>query len=161
MKVTLQTYWVCNFTIWMKALLLQIPLARVEPLLLAPRTIAGDPKQGVSRRPVLMQVGIGDASVPTLAAQLHARAMGLGHDQPAPRKVWGLPSFDPNQHDSMYVEVDMGVLEPAVEAVPPTGPNEVHEGIRTLTALRVQIDAFLRPGGKPKHTCDGACDKGD
>ena len=142
-------------------LLLQIALARIEPLLVARDMVAGSPQFGDTKRPVLMQVGIGDASVPTLAAQLHARALNLGHDQPAPRKVWGLAAFDQNLHDSMYVEVDMGVTEPAVKAIPPTGPNEVHEGIRRLVAIREQIDAFLRPAGKLTHTCSGPCDKGD
>lgn len=141
-------------------LLLQAALSRIEPLLMAPDTIGPSKKLGLNSRPVLMQVGIGDASVPTLAAQLHARSMGLGHDHPAPRTVWGLPKFDASKHESMYVEVDMGVAEPAVKAIPPSGENEVHEGIRRIDAIRAQIDAFLRPGGLAKHTCDGPCDKG-
>lgn len=141
-------------------LLLQAPLARIEPLFWADRTI--EPAVvGGGRRPLLMQVGVGDASVPGLAAQLHARTLGLGHDHPAPRTVWGLPKFDAAKHDSMYVEVDFGVADPTRKAIPPSQENEVHEGLRHIGAIRVQVDQFMRDAGKAGHTCAGPCDKGD
>jgi len=146
----------------LKALmLLQGPLARIEPLFWARRTIAGTKETNTVTRPMLIQVGIGDASVPSLSAQLHARALGMGMDLPTKRKVWNLPAFDKSKHTSMYVEVDFQVPEPAVEAIPPTDDNEVHEGMRKVDAMITQMDAFLRPDGQLVHTCVGICEKGD
>lgn len=141
--------------------LLQLSFDRIDSITYASRmltnTLPGSPE---SRR-VLLAVGIGDVAVTPLAAELQARSLGIPELSPAPRVVGGLPTAAAPIDGSAFLELDFHVSpEPGVEAVPPTGDNPVHEGVRREPAVREAISRFLKPGGKVEQTCDGVCDPG-
>ena len=138
------------------AALLQLSLDRIDPLTYAPHVITTPYAGAPAERRVLLQVGLGDQAVPTLAAHLHARAMGAVHLQPAPRALPALPTASSPVDGSAIVEHDFGVEE-VIEASAPRA-NDVHEGVRRLGVVREQIDRFLRADGQIEHTCDGPCD---
>ena len=132
------------------AALMQLPFDRIDPLSYAPNLTAS---------PVLLQVGIGDAEVPNLAAHLHARALDAVHLQPAPRPITGLETSNGPIAGPALVEFDFGIAPlPGIEATPPADPNDVHGDVRRLAASKDQIDAFFQPDGAIEHTCSGACD---
>ncbi len=137
------------------AALLQLTMDRVDPLTYAPYLLSDPPDGAPDDRQVLIQTGLADSSVPTIAAHLHARALGIPHLQPAPRTIWGVPAMD-GPLPSAIVEADFGYEpNPRPETFP---PNEVHEEVRRTPALQEQIDRFLMEGGLVEHTCDGVCD---
>ena len=141
------------------AALAQLALDRIDPIQYAPWVLERPLPGARSDRRVLMQTGLGDVSVPFVAARLHARALGIPLMIPAARQV---PAIDtvPYPSDSGFVEVDFGLPEPVpgTRQLFPDGPNEVHEGVRVQPAIIEQLDAFFRAGGQVTHTCDGACD---
>lgn len=105
---------------------------------------------------ILMQVGIGDAQVPTLGAHITARSYGASLVDPPVRDVWGLETRTAPFEGSAIVEFDYGVVEPVgCEASP--HETDTHEGPRREEAGQEQIRAFLEDG-QVIHTCDGACD---
>lgn len=137
------------------AALLQLTMDRIDPLTYAPNVIGAPPDGAPFDRQVLIQTGIADASVPAIAAHLHARAMGIASLEPAPRDIWGLPARE-GPLPSALVEADFGYLpNPRPETFE---ANEVHEAVRRLPALQEQVDRFLMEGGLVEHTCDGRCD---
>jgi hypothetical protein len=138
---------------------IQSSFDRIDPLTYAPHVFA-DPYPGSpADRRVLLQVGIGDAAVPNVSSHVHARALGVAHLQPAPRTIPAITTAASPSDGSAIVEFDFGIDPlPGLTATPPEKDNEVHEGVRRLKAGMDQIDAFLRPGGRIIHTCDGPCD---
>ena len=65
----------------------QLDFDAVDPLNYA-AYLRDEPLDGTDKnRPLLMQIGIADTSVPNLASQLHARALGAKHLQPSPRPL--------------------------------------------------------------------------
>lgn len=111
---------------------------------------------GTPSKQVLMQVGIGDAQVPTLGAHVAARAWGASLVDPPVRDVWGLETRTAPFEGSALVEFDYGAEEP-VECVPPDDETDTHELPRREEVGQEQIRAFLEEG-VVTHTCDGACD---
>ena len=137
------------------AALLQITMDRIDPLTYAPYLLAEPPAGAPPDRQVLIQTGLADASVPAIAAHLHARALGIPLLQPAPRTIWGVTGMS-GPLPSAIVEADFGI-EP--NPLPETFPaNEVHEGVRRSALLQEQVDRFLMADGRVEHTCDGVCD---
>ena len=108
-------------------------------------------------RPLLLHAGLSDASVPLMAAEVHARGLGLPLLTPAPRSVWGLTEAPVGNATRGLVEVDFGVPNPAVLALPPGKENAVHNGVRNVAPVIAQIGAFLR-GDPIPAACSGACD---
>jgi hypothetical protein len=106
-----------------------------------------------------MQTGFADTQVPDFTAQLHARLMGVPVLEPAPMSLWGLETVSSPAPASAFTYFRYDVdAEFRQTARPAQAGNEVHEGIRRLTAAKDQLDAFLRPGGVATHPCDGPCD---
>lgn len=131
---------------------------RVDPLTYAPHVI-DDPYPGApAGRRILMQTGVGDAAVPNLATELHARALGLALLTPSVTAVPLLdkaPSPTTNSALALYgFEVDPF---PGVLAIPPMA-NEVHEAARRLPAAQQQVSAFLQPDGRIETFCSDLCD---
>ncbi len=128
--------------------LIQHPLDRIDPASYAIE----------ARPPVLMQVGLGDAQVPNVASHLHARGLGLGLVQPAPRALAGFE--DAPSDEEGLVEYDLGLEAPLPGTVAGTNQaaNDVHEGVRRVEAAMKQMDAFLRVGGRVMNFCSGVCD---
>ncbi|MBN2494500.1 MAG: hypothetical protein JXR96_07925 [Deltaproteobacteria bacterium] len=137
----------------------QLTFDRVDPITYAPHVLADTFPESPASRSVLMHVGIGDPAVPNLASHLHARALGLGLLQPAPREIAGLDPVSAPFDGSALVEFDFGIDPlPGILATPPEQDNEVHEGVRELDAAVRQIDLFFRKDGQIEHCCDGICD---
>lgn len=133
---------------------LQLILDRIDPLTYAPHVLA-EPFEGAQPRQIMMQVGVADAAVSTLAAQLHARTVGIPAIEPATRTP---PLLDTAMAPvpSGLVEYDLG-FEERLDAEAPE-ENGVHEAVRRLPAAQRQLDAFFRPDGMVTQTCSGACD---
>lgn len=107
---------------------------------------------------LLLQTGIGDAEVPAQSAHIHARGLGIPLMAPSPRDLPGLGSFQGPHSGSGLVEYDFGLgPDPTLTWTIP-GENEVHEGLRRLTAVKAQLSAFFWPDGKIEATCMGVCD---
>lgn len=111
---------------------------------------AAEPKQ------VLMQVGIGDNQVTTLAAQLQARAFGAKLIAPTVRDVWGLETVEAPYAGTALVEWEYadGAPEPVV-GLPPEG-RDTHECPRRERAAQDQLRDFLETGVVQQY-CDGPC----
>jgi hypothetical protein len=105
---------------------------------------------------VLIQAGIGDSAVSTLAAHVMARAYGAALVEPATREVWGLETREPPFEGSALVEFDWGVEEEPL-ALPTDDPENTHDGPRWSEEGRAQLGTFLGEG-TITHTCDGPCD---
>jgi hypothetical protein len=132
------------------AALLQVGFDRIDPLTYAPH-ILGSPYPGApASRRVLVQYGLGDAQVPNVATELHARALGLVQQLPARREVPALPHQQGTLDGSALVQFDFQLPEPLPGTVAdlPSQDNPVHEGVRRDTGGRDQVDRFLRPDGK-------------
>jgi hypothetical protein len=138
--------------------LLQTGFDRMDPITYAPNVLNHPLPNSPASRHILMHMGIGDTQVPNLSTHLHARAMGVGHLQPAPHEIPGLEKVS-EPADSALVEFDFGIDPlPGILAIPPPDGNEVHDGVRDLDAVNRQIDLFFQPDGRIEHTCDGVCD---
>jgi hypothetical protein len=131
---------------------------RIDPVTYAPWVRSGGPAPTRERR-VLMQIGIGDASVPNLAAHFHARSLGLALVGEPARAVWGLERRAAPDTGSGIVEFDFGV-DPLPDLIAdfPESSNPVHEEVRRSAAGIAQIGAFLRADGAITQTCLGPCD---
>lgn len=131
---------------------------RIDPLTYAPRVLH-DPLEGApTERRVLMQIGVGDASVPNVAAHLHGRALGVRHLQPAPRPIGGLEVAASPHDGSALVEFDFGIDPLPGSEAEVSVDNDVHDQVRRLDAANAQLDRYFAPAGLIEHTCDGVCD---
>ncbi|MDQ3033562.1 MAG: hypothetical protein M3Y87_14175 [Myxococcota bacterium] len=135
--------------------LLQHWLDRIDPIHYA-RFVLAEPLEGAPPKQVLMHSGPGDEAVTSLAAELHARTLGIPLLLPSPFLP---PLLDTAMAPapSALVELDHGI-EIVPTAEPPRSANPIHEAIRRNPRVQAQVDAFLRPGGLVTQTCDGPCD---
>jgi len=131
---------------------------RFDPITYAPyifdAPLAGAPEQ----RRVLMQYGIGDAAVPPIAHELHARVLGVGQLEPFARAVPGLTPVRAPWDGSAVTQFDTGLEPVDTFSRIPDRDNTVHTSVRRSYGARAQIDAFLRPAGRIEHFCEGPCD---
>ncbi|MCX8071204.1 MAG: hypothetical protein N3C12_01950 [Candidatus Binatia bacterium] len=138
--------------------LLQTIFDRIDPLTYAPHLVRNPYPQARPKR-VLMHMGTGDAEVPNLATELHARAAGIPLAVPSAHTVPLLPTVPFPVDGSALVVFRYDVKPfPGILPIPPADPNEVHEGQRELRSAQQQVDAFFRPGGLIENFCTGACD---
>ncbi|NMO20121.1 hypothetical protein HPC49_21755 [Pyxidicoccus fallax] len=145
------------------AALTQTGFDRIDPLTYAPHVLT-DPYEGApASRRLLVQYGLGDAQVPNVATELHARALGLTQQLPATWRVPLLPAQEGALEGSALVQFDFGLPAPLPGTVAdlPAADNAVHEGVRRDNEGRDQVDRFLRPGGRVEVTCDGICRGGN
>jgi hypothetical protein len=135
-------------------------LDRVDPITYAPHLLTDTFEGSPPARALLMQVGIGDTSVPNLASHLHARALNIPLLQPSPRPLPGLATADPADATSGLIEVDYGLPAPLPGELSelPNDNNFVHGAPSNSDLLRQQAEQFLRPDGVIIHPCDGPCD---
>ena len=140
---------------------LQIAFDRFDPGTYA-RYLASEPLPGTpADRGPLLQMGIGDASVPNLGTLLHARLLGAGYTTPSPLEPFGLEPVDGPTAAPALTIFDLGVdpAEVYTEAIPPLEDNPVHEGVRLEPTSIDQLRTFFT-GGTIAHPCDGPCDPG-
>lgn len=129
-------------------------LDRVDPAnfadLLIDAKLPGSPD-----RQILMQIGLGDSSVPNLGSFLHARALGLKQIAPGPVEPWGIPSAPPEQLKSGLTIFDFGLDTSAYNKVGAQPENPVHASVRQDPNALKQMNAFY--DGKLIHPCSGPC----
>lgn len=138
---------------------LQIAFDRFDPGSYA-GFLAGEPLPGTpAGRGPLLQMGIGDASVPNLGTLLHARLLGAGYTAPSPLEPFGLAPLDGPTAGPALTIFDLGVDPAAVysQAIPPMSDNEVHEGVRLLPASIEELRTFFT-AGTIASPCEGPCD---
>jgi hypothetical protein len=118
--------------------------------------LLAEPLEG-EPRPVLLQVGLGDVSVPNLGSFLHARLLGIPVVEPSPVAVPGIEGTEGEVPAGMTLfdfGIDPGIYD---QAQPAEEDNEVHEGVRLQPAALEQLATFLADG-IVVHPCDGPCD---
>lgn len=134
-----------------------------EPATYAPH-ILGEPLPGIdnSQRRVLYQVSRYDAQVPTVAADLAARTMGLPWIRSSAYEPWGvgdsLRATD-GPEDSAYVIYQLEGVEPINEgAYAEIEDNAAHGGLRSTEPMLQQFERFVRREGQVEDTCpEGSC----
>ncbi len=137
------------------SLLLQSWLDRIDPLSYA-ELARRAPLDDNPDKNFLLHTGPGDDAVTFLAAELHARELGIPLLEPSPFEVPLLPRTSAPA-DSALVELAYGE-EILVPAEAPNAGNPIHEAIRRNPKVQAQVDAFLREGGRVLQTCEGPCD---
>ena len=140
---------------------------RIDPSTYASRLVVPDLDGAPSERKILLQFGLWDHSVPTLAGMILARNSRTPVLTPSPIIPPGLEGVEGPVDGAAAVFVDYMVPDPpGIQARLPTedqvvevvhGSN-VHEGVRRNPKIKEQIDTFLRPGGTITHPCEGPCD---
>jgi hypothetical protein len=136
--------------------MLATELDRIDPATYAPYLI-GSKLPGNPDRKVLLQVGIGDSSVPAIAGFWHARALGLAQTAPPVAPIFGLPAADASTLTSAITVWDFGIPMDVYREPTSRPDNEVHVGLRSEPTALAQTEAFLRTDGKVIHPCPGAC----
>ncbi len=137
---------------------LQRHLDRFDPATWA-SALVREKLSGSPDRRVLMQAGLGDASVPNVGTWLHARFAGLPVLEPAPYRPYGLAAVPAPVEGSALAIYDFGIDVEKLNrlADPPLEENPVHEGVRRLTPALEQMKVFFREG-RVVHSCSGVCD---
>lgn len=136
----------------------QLPFDRIDPLTWAPHVVEEPLAGAPSDRVALLQIGIGDLLVPTLSGEILARATGTPLLEPAARDVPLLETVAAPTEGSAFVEVAFpGEPQPGPLSETPDVDNAVHDRVRRNPPSVRQLDAFLRPGGRIEHFCDGGC----
>ncbi len=134
---------------------------RVDPGTYAVITRSNTVQPGPTQRRILMQTGLGDAQVPSIAAESHARTLALPLMVPSVKEFPGLQDVTGPVDDSAYVQFNFNLPDnplPGTFPVFPEDENLVHEAVRRSIPGKAQADGFLRPNGVITHTCNGACD---
>ena len=115
------------------------------------------PDNGRSQRRVLLQMGMGDAQVPNVASEFHARLIGLPQVNPtAHAPVFGLDQVDAPVAGSGFFAFDFGVDTSFYEKADFGPETPVHNGLRLTPEALAQIGAFLNEG-VIMNPCDGPC----
>jgi hypothetical protein len=138
---------------------LQVAFDRFEPASYA-RFLTGEPLPGTpAARPLLLQAGLGDTSVPNLGTFLHARLLGIPVTEPSPLVPFGLETATPPVEGAALTLWDYGIdwAELYQEMRPPEADNPVHDDVRIEPTALDQLARFLATG-LIEHPCDGPCD---
>ena len=140
---------------------------RIDPSTWAENILKDPLPDTPADRDVLVQFGLWDHSVPSLATMNHIRMMGVPVLQPSPMDVYGTETVEGTVDGSATVIVDYMLADPpGIYSQPPTEEQlkeaeegiNVHESVRRNAKIKEQIDNFLQPDGVIEHTCDGPCD---
>jgi hypothetical protein len=140
---------------------MQTHFDRFDPATFAPYVIGGPlprgPDNGWQSRRVLLQMGIGDAQVPNVGSELHARLIGVPEIVPTAKKVWGLDAVSAPHTGSAFMVFDLGVTDDLYRsAAPAADGNLVHDTLRHTPEAVAQIKTFIE-SGVVSDPCGGAC----
>lgn len=137
---------------------LQVAFDRFDPASYAAYLVADPLPDTPEDRDLLLQMGIGDVSVPNLGTYLHARLLGIAYTTPSPVEPFGLEPVEAPVSRPALTIWDYGI-DPAVyqDAMPADAENEVHEGVRNEATAVDQLRTFYGTG-TIAHPCDGPCD---
>jgi hypothetical protein len=139
----------------------QLSMDRIEAGTYAPHLLTNGYPGGPATRKVLLQTALYDSLVPNIAADTHARSLGVAHYTPSARKVPGLVDVTGPYDGSAQIDFDFMLpvdKRHGLEATIPNEDNKVHGNLRKLDVVSKQIDAFLKSGGKIESFCSAACD---
>jgi hypothetical protein len=125
----------------------------------------GDSSSGVdSSKRFLLQAALGDAQVPTIAAQVMARSMNCSTLHHETRHVYGLEeAVSPVQEGSVYVEFAYrGVGPEPLDNTPASSSTNTHEVVRRDRSGQEQVHQFFATGAV-QQTCsaDRGCSSRD
>lgn len=150
-----------DFATYDKLLMLNFYNNRHVRIMLALVQMAWDSTEasGLRARPVsepiprlLLQAGLGDAIVPTIAAESLARAMGASTLPGNPRKIFGVPVQSGATNETLGPDVTLSELmyEREYSSLPTENryaePNSVHWCVRLDSAMIEQIEEFINAG---------------
>lgn len=135
-----------------------------EPGTYAPSLLGRQPIEGIdpSNRRILYQVARYDTQVPTIAADIAARTIGLPFFPSSVYEPWGVGEYmeraDGPQSSGYFIYQLEGV-EPIYEgSVAPPRDNVAHDDLRFTEPMLEQLERFCRPDGMAEDTCpDGSC----
>jgi hypothetical protein len=133
--------------------LMQMQFDFSDPATVAPHVIAA-PLPGAPRKQILLQMGLGDADVPNIAAEMTARTAGLPLLHPAVTRPFGLAEKDgplPSAFTSW--DVDSPPIPPSTNQTP-ASDNQTHNAIRRIPQVEEQIHTFFSTG-QVVDTCGG------
>ena len=151
-----------DFVAYDKLLLLNLYNNRHVRILMAILQMAWDSTEasGLQARPVsepiprlLLQAGLGDPIVPTIAAESLARAMEASTLPGNPRTIFGVPVAPEASSESLgpNVAISEVMYEKEYDSLPidniyATGPNNVHWCVRVDRAMIEQVEEFINTG---------------
>jgi hypothetical protein len=143
--------------------LMQSQFDRFDPATFARYVLQDDLPQGPpnhhERRRVLQLMGIGDPQVPNVAAELHARSLGIPLLTPtaSKREIFGVPTTTYPRDGSGFVAIDLGVDDSFyAQAAPQADGNVVHQDTRITPDSLEMSKSFLNTGIIP-DACHGPC----
>jgi hypothetical protein len=114
------------------------------------------PPEGYPEKQMLSQVGIGDAQVTTLSAQIQARNFQANLVAPAARPVFGMDEVTAPFTGSALVEWSFSDSSEPRIAEPADPHADPHECVRRLPQAQAQMVHFMETG-EVIQTCDGVC----
>lgn len=120
------------------------------------RSLTANPLPNTNAKQVLMQVGIGDAQVTTLGAELLARSTGSTLINEPVRPVWGMETVVSTTTGSGLVEWEYGLEEPYTNTPPSEDQADPHEWPRREFNGQEQMAHFFATG-EIKDFCGGPC----
>ncbi len=128
----------------------------IDPIAYAPLVLS-EPLPGAVPKQILLQAGMGDAAVPNVATELHARALGIDLITPTNASVSFLnESAAPAASGITFLDFGIDPLT-ARPWKPVTADTTAHDNVRSHEGVRQQMSLFLRPGGQIEDTCSGPC----
>jgi dienelactone hydrolase len=124
-----------------------------DPATVAPHVIAA-PLAGVPKKQILLQMGLGDADVPNIAAEMTARTVGLPLLRAPVTTPYGLDEASgPLPSAFTTWNVNAPPVPPSTNQTP-SADNQTHEAIRRIPEVESQIATFLATG-QVVDTCGG------
>jgi hypothetical protein len=133
--------------------LMQMQFDFSEPATVAPHVILA-PLTGVPKKQILAQMGLGDAQVPNIAAEMIARTAGLPLLHAAVTQPFGLTEENGPLASAISTwNVSSPPVPPNTNQTP-AADNQVHEAIRRIPQVEDQIKTFFSTG-QVVDTCGG------
>jgi hypothetical protein len=133
--------------------LMQMQFDFSDPATVAPHVLSA-PLEGVPRKQVLLQMGLGDTQVANVTSEMIARTEGLPLLHAAVTMPYGLTEKDgPLPSAFSTWNVNSKPVPPSTNETP-VQDNQVHEGIRRIPQVEQQIHTFFATG-QVVDTCGG------
>ena len=131
---------------------MQTQFDRIDAATYASDLAANDKKR------ILMQIALGDTTVPNVGSFLHARLLDLQLMMPSSFVLPDLVQIAEPSNKSTLALYDFGVDLSVYENATPNLPkNRGHDSLRGVSAAVDQIEQFFETG-VIAHPCDGPCD---
>jgi hypothetical protein len=133
--------------------LMQMQFDFSDPATVAPYVVTA-PLAGVPKKQILAQMGLGDAQVPNIAAEMIARTAGLPLLHAAVTHPFGLSEKTAPLTSAISTWDVHSPPVPPDTNLTPAADNQVHEAIRRIPLVEDQIKTFFSTG-KVVDECGG------